>query len=237
MAQRRKSRSVAFQLVVAVVAVLAIAVPLSVGATEGGGEAFSDVPGSHPFADEIAWLESVEVTGGFPDGTYRPSQPVTRGSMAAFMQRLYDLQEQTVAVGSPTQLTISASGSFAPVSGAFLAMTVPEGAHALIIARFSAQTACQGSAFWCAARIMVSEAGGPYQEMAPGGGMNFAFDSAGTDAWEGHSMERFVQADAGTTYLFRVEAARFSDAITNYTLDDWTLVVESDLRPSGFVPA
>jgi len=48
---------------------------------------FSDVPTSHLFYDEITWLAASGVTGGFDDGTFRPGESVTRGSMAAFLYR------------------------------------------------------------------------------------------------------------------------------------------------------
>ena len=50
---------------------------------------FSDVPISHPFCGEIAWLADTGITTGFPDGTYRPATPVTREAMAAFLYRLH----------------------------------------------------------------------------------------------------------------------------------------------------
>lgn len=49
---------------------------------------FDDVPTTNPFHDDISWLTSTGVTEGFPDGTYRPGEPVTRQSMAAFLRRL-----------------------------------------------------------------------------------------------------------------------------------------------------
>jgi len=54
---------------------------------------FPDVPTSHPFSKEIEWLVSVDVTGGFGDGTYRPANPVTRGNFAAFLHRFDDLEQ------------------------------------------------------------------------------------------------------------------------------------------------
>lgn len=48
---------------------------------------FSDVPTSHPFYLEIEWMASEGITGGFPDGTYRPNEPVSRQAMSAFMYR------------------------------------------------------------------------------------------------------------------------------------------------------
>lgn len=48
---------------------------------------FSDVPLSHPFADAIAWAAERDITGGYPDGTFRPGLAVTRGAVAAWMHR------------------------------------------------------------------------------------------------------------------------------------------------------
>jgi hypothetical protein len=62
------------------------------GAAGLGGAAyashqFSDVSNGHPFHEEIAAIADAGITTGFEDGTYRPSQPVSRGAMAAFMSR------------------------------------------------------------------------------------------------------------------------------------------------------
>ncbi|MGO1406939.1 MAG: S-layer homology domain-containing protein [Brachybacterium sp.] len=48
---------------------------------------FKDVPTSMIFFKEIAWAESVGITDGWPDGTYRPFEPIKRDAMAAFMYR------------------------------------------------------------------------------------------------------------------------------------------------------
>jgi hypothetical protein len=49
--------------------------------------AFADVGAAHPFFDEVCWLDQMGIAGGFPDGTFRPSAPVSRQSMAAFTHR------------------------------------------------------------------------------------------------------------------------------------------------------
>jgi hypothetical protein len=49
---------------------------------------FPDVPFSHPFAREVEWLASAGVSNGYDDGTWRPSDPVTRQAMAAFLLRM-----------------------------------------------------------------------------------------------------------------------------------------------------
>jgi hypothetical protein len=49
---------------------------------------FTDVLMSNPFCLQIDWLVGEEITGGFLDGTYRPRNAITRGSLAAFLHRL-----------------------------------------------------------------------------------------------------------------------------------------------------
>ena len=70
---------------VAVLAVLSFAFP--VASLAGGGSTFTDVPPSHPFVDEIEQVAAAGIANGFSNGTYRPSQPVTRQAMAAFLSR------------------------------------------------------------------------------------------------------------------------------------------------------
>jgi hypothetical protein len=51
---------------------------------------FPDVPHDYVFAEEIYWLADSGITGGFDDGTFRPSANVTRQAMAAFLYRFAD---------------------------------------------------------------------------------------------------------------------------------------------------
>jgi hypothetical protein len=57
------------------------------GVALGGGQEFTDVGPTHPFFDEIEEFGGAGISGGFPDGTYRPGTAVSRGAMAAFMTR------------------------------------------------------------------------------------------------------------------------------------------------------
>ena len=52
---------------------------------------FSDVPVTDPFCGEIAWLADLEITGGYADGTFRPTTAVSRQAMAAFLFRASSL--------------------------------------------------------------------------------------------------------------------------------------------------
>jgi subtilisin family serine protease len=53
-----------------------------------GTARFPDVPVGSTFFEEIEWLSSAGITGGFSDGTFRPGASVTRQAMAAFLYRL-----------------------------------------------------------------------------------------------------------------------------------------------------
>jgi hypothetical protein len=48
---------------------------------------FSDVPTSHAFFAEIEWMVAQGITVGFPDGTFRPTDTVTRAALAAYLYR------------------------------------------------------------------------------------------------------------------------------------------------------
>jgi hypothetical protein len=49
---------------------------------------FTDVGPTHPFFDEIEWMDEQDLSNGYDDGTYRPADPVTRQAMSAFLFRL-----------------------------------------------------------------------------------------------------------------------------------------------------
>lgn len=52
---------------------------------------FADVPTNHPFYKEISWLADSGVSTGWTTGNrreFRPSSPITRDAMAAFLKRL-----------------------------------------------------------------------------------------------------------------------------------------------------
>ena len=51
------------------------------------GPVFKDVPHGGAFYREINWLRSSGITTGWADGTYRPSEPIHRDAMAAFIYR------------------------------------------------------------------------------------------------------------------------------------------------------
>jgi hypothetical protein len=50
-------------------------------------DTFDDVPTPHGFFEEISWLVDSGITTGFSDDTYRPTIPVSRQAIAAFLYR------------------------------------------------------------------------------------------------------------------------------------------------------
>lgn len=48
---------------------------------------FSDVPFKHPFYNDIEAMAVQGVARGYPDGTFRPDNPVTRAELMAFLRR------------------------------------------------------------------------------------------------------------------------------------------------------
>ncbi len=49
---------------------------------------FTDIELNNLFHREISWMDETGVSTGYPDGTYRPVEPVKRDAMAAFINRL-----------------------------------------------------------------------------------------------------------------------------------------------------
>ncbi|GAB2542603.1 S-layer homology domain-containing protein [Brachybacterium huguangmaarense] len=91
---------------------------------------FVDVAGS-PFRREIAWLKGRAVTFGWTDGTFRPTAPVARDAMAAFLHRLFaqPLAERGVAptaAASPFP-DVPATSQFAVEIGWLAALGVTQG--------------------------------------------------------------------------------------------------------------
>lgn len=60
----------------------------SIGPVQTTDQTFSDVGPSHPFFVDVEWVAAEQVAGGYPDGTFRPSAPISRQAMAAFLFRL-----------------------------------------------------------------------------------------------------------------------------------------------------
>ena len=121
------------------------------------------------------------------------------------------------------------AGAFVDVPGATTTITVPRGTRRAIDARFSAESQCTGSGGWCSVRVLLIRPNGTSIELNPRSGTDFAFDSAGSDNWESHAIERTSSFLGAGTYRVKVQAGVVAGA-SSLRLDDWTFAVER-VRP------
>ena len=77
--------------------IIAVSLCTPVYAADNG---FSDVSGDHVFHDAILWAAEQGITGGYADGTFRPSADCTRGQVVTFLWRMAGEPEAAVAENS-----------------------------------------------------------------------------------------------------------------------------------------
>ncbi|WP_338449585.1 S-layer homology domain-containing protein [Niallia oryzisoli] len=61
---------------------------------------FSDVPETNRFAKDIAVIKELGIIDGFPDGTFRPNDNMTKAQMAVIVERAFNLQDKAFAAAS-----------------------------------------------------------------------------------------------------------------------------------------
>jgi len=66
-----------------------------------GSESFSDLACSHPFYKFVEYVVSNGIASGFPDGTYKPGNPVSRSAMAIFLSRVRNVSDGDLVAFSP----------------------------------------------------------------------------------------------------------------------------------------
>ena len=62
---------------------------------------FTDVKKTSPYFTAISWMYEENISTGWPDGTFRPQEPVYRDAMAAFIYRYKDEPEFLPPTRSP----------------------------------------------------------------------------------------------------------------------------------------
>jgi hypothetical protein len=132
---------------------------------------FDDVPNSHTFHDDIAWLKDADVTRGCNPPTnnlYCPDDNVTRGQMAAFMRRFAGTLgtdgavvndfNSNIAVNSATDIEVLSvdvvprgEGEVEVVLNAHVTLEKPtssEGRYSVTIRRDGCSGAIVGRGWW-----------------------------------------------------------------------------------------
>ncbi|PID03026.1 Parasporal protein [Sporosarcina sp. P2] len=75
---------------------LVLACSSPVAGSAAGEQIFSDVAASKHFAQAVNELAERHVIGGYPDGTFKPGNPVTRGQAAAIIVKLTGIDTSNV---------------------------------------------------------------------------------------------------------------------------------------------
>jgi hypothetical protein len=83
---------------------------------------FADVPAGHRFAGAIWWLAAQGATQGYEDGTFRPTEPVSRQAAAAMLFR-----PTTQIIPSPEFTDVPPDHRFGPAIGWLAAEGLTEG--------------------------------------------------------------------------------------------------------------
>lgn len=68
---------------------------------------YSDVPQTHDRYEAISMLSSMDIITGFPDGSFKPDEAVTRAQMAALITRMFNLGSSPVAVEPFSDVTVT----------------------------------------------------------------------------------------------------------------------------------
>ncbi len=99
---RRLRGASALAIALAIVALCLACAPMASAAGVGAGakRTFPDVNATTPHAEDITWLAETSISTGFPDGTFRGDDAVTRQDMAAFLRRLARLMGDESAAES-----------------------------------------------------------------------------------------------------------------------------------------
>jgi hypothetical protein len=134
--------------------------------------------------------------------------------------------------GTPVVMTATAFANFPATAST--TVPVPPGQSRLIIATFTAESACSSptltTAGWCSMRILIDGVEG-----APVAGTDFAFNTheladEGPNSWESLSMTRWRRVTNTSTVtlnvVVQVQGANTASMLI-HRLDDWTLLVQA----------
>lgn len=168
---------------------------------------FTDVAGTSPFCPNVEWLKNRAVTVGCTSTTlYCPADPVTRLSMAAFMNRLGKALSPEVLTfeGNPGALALPLGAPYAQRCGTADSTVVAYPRTATIFATLTGLSDANAVAW--RARAVYSTDGGTVWQTAPTP-VWIRASSAGNQ-WSGASAVASIDVAPGLAYRFAIEVAR-----------------------------
>jgi hypothetical protein len=162
---------------VAATALLAIA--LVVPGVALASHQFTDVPTDHTFHQDISKLKGAAITAGCSPTMYCPDATVTRGQMAAFLNRGLGRVVRTNLLGTANSATAVSTGSLTITAGNF------EGGFAYVLVTSSVNAYVTGPTCPCEATIVVTRGGAQvsseiYMDLPPVAAPDLDSDDAAT---------------------------------------------------------
>ncbi|WP_096203088.1 N-acetylmuramoyl-L-alanine amidase [Bacillus sp. FJAT-45350] len=94
---------------------------------EDESSVFRDVPANHFAINYINLAVEKGIVSGFEDGTFRPEQPVTRGQMAIFLARAFQLTETSNQTYSDVHSWTLGAAEINRITGARISAGYPDG--------------------------------------------------------------------------------------------------------------
>lgn len=180
--------------------VLTLLATVSIGLASDG---FSDVPNSHPFHDQIGDMAASCVSTGYSDGTYRPSDEISRQAMAAFLSRGLTRAYQSTTVGSPfepfgdnTDVTLATMDITTPDVGGGCSFDVHLTGWASLLTNETYADACNSS--FCNLNLELRADGSPLN--------NTLLRLSGDDGGGNLSLSHVHEQAAGTTVTYTLVA-------------------------------
>ncbi len=185
----------------------AVLVPLPSPALAQSCAGFTDVAAASPFCPNVEWLKNRGVTLGCTSTTlYCPTDPVTRLSMAAFMNRLGKALSPEVLTfeGTPGAIVLPTNAPFATRCGTADSTIAVYPRSATVYATLTGLSDANAVAW--KARAVYSTNGGATWQTAPSPVSIRA--SSGGNQWSGASAVASVDVTPGLAYRFAIEIAR-----------------------------
>ncbi|MEQ8840234.1 MAG: S-layer homology domain-containing protein [Acidimicrobiales bacterium] len=228
-----------------VVAALALLAPATAVATH----IFDDVADDRFFSEPVEWAAANDITTGVSPNLFAPDDEVTRGEAVTFLKRYNDnivepglagveagvgalSVDDLVGMFASDEITddVDITSTSSVDLGLDATVTVPAGHTGVIVATFSAESACyggDGSFDWCEVNILRDG-------LTPLGVPVFAFDSTDMgsetlESWEARSATRISEELPAGTYTVSV-VARSEDGSSTFRLDDMVLTADVKLR-------
>jgi hypothetical protein len=149
----------------------------------------------------------------------------------------------TMVAGTGAFITGSSS-AWVDLPGSQTSITVPTGSSAYVLARFTAESVCWGTAGWCPVRVVLFN-GSSWEEIGTdishypniGGAptpaqSTFAFDSTNGGTHNGseyasHAFEQHSRGIVNGTYSVKVQVGVTTPG-EGLRIDDWHLTLESE---------